>query len=254
MDARKEKIFECSLEACIGNGARLLEDAELLFNMDRHASAVALSILAEEEFAKAFLLRLVIEEAVPWTTEVRRSLSDHSSKHLLGLVVDWLSTLLGEFWEELERLDARRKNGEPATVVDKVPWPGEVADALNLYRFEKLDNWRSGYRAYIAEEDFPESKDTLRKVIAHDRKKQNAFYVGFGSDGQCCNKPEQITMEEAKAELERGKRFSRFAGDHLRGSLSLFSPEYRHLAAVIKAVFAALAKVEERLTSTPLSS
>src|SRR5262249_42977706 len=101
MDDRRKKIYEGSLEACIGNGSRLLEDADLLFNMDRYASAVALSVLAAEEFAKAFLLRLVIEETVPWTTEVRRSLSDHSSKHLLGIVVDWLSTLLGDFLEEL---------------------------------------------------------------------------------------------------------------------------------------------------------
>lgn len=248
----KKKHFEDSLEACLGNGKRLLEDAELLFDMDRFASTLALSVLAEEEFAKAFLLRLVIEETVPWTTEVRRSLSDHSSKHLLGLVVDWLSTLLGDFWEEAQRHISREDTATAAE--ESIPWPEEVANALNLYRFEKLDNWKSGYRVCIAEEDFPESTDTLRKVIAQDRKKQNALYVGFGSDGRCVNKPAQVTIEEAKAELGRAQRFSAFAGDHFRGSLVLFSPEYRHLAAVIKVVFAALAKEEEHLIATPLSS
>lgn len=115
MEARKQKIFEESLDVCIKNGERIFEDAELLFDMDRYASALALSILSTEEFAKAFLFRLVLDEKIPWTKEVRRSLNDHPSKHLLGCVVEWLSGLLGDFFEELERLHAMRQSQQVAT-------------------------------------------------------------------------------------------------------------------------------------------
>ena len=61
------------------------------------------TVLAEEEFAKAFILYLVEMEVIPWTKEITRSLNDHSSKHLMGIVVDWITTFISDFFTELGR-------------------------------------------------------------------------------------------------------------------------------------------------------
>ena len=47
------------------NGQTLLDDAKLLLEWDRFSTAFALAILAQEEFAKAFLLELVDHDDVP---------------------------------------------------------------------------------------------------------------------------------------------------------------------------------------------
>jgi len=54
-------------------------------------------------FAKAFLLRLVADGALPWISEVQRSMARHQCKHLLAIVMDWL----GPF--DVEELMAQSK-------------------------------------------------------------------------------------------------------------------------------------------------
>ncbi|MFC1904899.1 AbiV family abortive infection protein, partial [Chloroflexota bacterium] len=65
MGNNKEKYKE-AIEASIENGKRLLEDSELLRDSERFPTAKALAILAQEEFAKAYIFRLVQEGAIPW--------------------------------------------------------------------------------------------------------------------------------------------------------------------------------------------
>ena len=86
----KAEIFSRSISACIENGKKLLKDANLLFDWDRFSTAFALSVLAQEEFAKAFLLQLVVDDALPWLPEVQRSIARHQCKHLLAIVMEWL--------------------------------------------------------------------------------------------------------------------------------------------------------------------
>jgi len=86
----KAETLSKSISACEENGAKLIEDAKLLRDWDRYSTALALAVLAQEEFAKAFILRLVADEALPWTLEVRTSIARHQCKHLLALVMEWL--------------------------------------------------------------------------------------------------------------------------------------------------------------------
>jgi AbiV family abortive infection protein len=48
--------YQNAIRACVANGQRLLEDVEWLRDSDRNPTTLALTILAEEEFAKAFFL------------------------------------------------------------------------------------------------------------------------------------------------------------------------------------------------------
>jgi AbiV family abortive infection protein len=75
--------LKTAIKGCLKNGQRLVEDAELLLDFDRHPSAFAVAILAQEEFAKAFMLVLVTEGVVPWTPEMRKLLYSHDANILL---------------------------------------------------------------------------------------------------------------------------------------------------------------------------
>src|SRR5947209_5565451 len=89
----KAEALKRSIAACVANGIKLLGDAKYLFDWDRFSTALALAVLAQEEFAKAFILRLVSDNALPWIPEVRISVARHHCKHLLALVMEWLPVL-----------------------------------------------------------------------------------------------------------------------------------------------------------------
>jgi AbiV family abortive infection protein len=109
-----------AMSACVENGQRLHQDAEWL-GSDRSATTVALCILAQEEFAKAFLLHLVCEGIIPWTAKVRESLHNHKYKQLVGLIMEWLSPSDDAF-----RTRIAMGPGEGTL-------PTHVADAMKLY-------------------------------------------------------------------------------------------------------------------------
>ena len=128
---------------------------------DRFSTALALSILAQEEFAKAFLLQLVMDEALPWLPEVRRSIARHQCKHLLAIVMEWLPPFDSErlmeqhtrsterheqsmAWHERRLARWRRGNfgddpDDPEPVEGEFCFPADVAAALNIYRHEEME-------------------------------------------------------------------------------------------------------------------
>ena len=66
--------------ASFENGAELLKDAEILFDNHRYARSGVISILALEEFAKSFILSILIKEK-RWDSEVYLGLRKHGKKH-----------------------------------------------------------------------------------------------------------------------------------------------------------------------------
>ena len=85
----RPEVLSKSISATVDNGKSLLDDAKMLFDWDRFSTALALGVLAQEEFAKAFLLQLVADDALPWLPEVRMSIARHQCKHLLAIVMEW---------------------------------------------------------------------------------------------------------------------------------------------------------------------
>jgi len=98
------------MRACVANGDRLLDDAQLLEFEKPPASQYALSIIAQEEYSKAFLLYLVMAGVVPWAPYLLRAMRDHKCKHLIGIVIDFLEPDTEVF---LERIDASLSKGIP---------------------------------------------------------------------------------------------------------------------------------------------
>ena len=190
MEIDKNRLSR-AMSACVENGQRLHQDAEWL-GTDSSATMVALCILAQEEFAKAFLLHLVCEEIVPWTSKVRESLRNHRHKQLLGLIMEWLSPSDDEFFAR-----TRMRPGNTSL-------PAHVADAMKLY-VEKVQP-----QGHISCP--PAASDPMAKSVAdgdRDKKKQDAIYVRLADDGDVISIPTQkVTAEMASVELGRTERLS----------------------------------------------
>lgn len=60
-----------AVRACLANGRRLLEDVEFLELNEPPSTAYFLSMIAQEEFAKGFLLALVARGVIPWDRRLR---------------------------------------------------------------------------------------------------------------------------------------------------------------------------------------
>jgi AbiV family abortive infection protein len=88
-----------SARACLKNGLRLLSDAEFLELDETPTTAHFLCAIAQEEFAKAFLLALVVRSVIPWDRRLLRASRDHTCKQLLCVVMEYLSPDFEEFLE-----------------------------------------------------------------------------------------------------------------------------------------------------------
>lgn len=200
MIAPNKNALSKAVRACIENGNRLLEDAEWL-GTERPAS-VALCILAQEEFAKAFLLYLACEGIVPWTAKVRKSLRNHKHKHLLGVIMDWISPSDDEFFDRIERKQ------------EHVTLPAHVTDAMKFY----IEDTQP--RGHITCPPAP-SNPVAKGIVQGDRdkRKQDVLYVRMSEDGNVISVPTQIKPEIAEVEFDRTKRLGDLVNPLRKGSL-----------------------------------
>lgn len=207
---RNAGIFEAAIEACIGNGNRLLEDSKCLRDFDRFASSKALAIHAQEEFAKAYIIKLVKEGAIPWCDEIIRATRDHHCKQLMAILMEYLFTP----WdvESLLERDKRIKEKFPDFKL-----PSKVADALNIFCHEKIARWKSSRWIWAEDPKYDvEAKKIWKGKI--EKSKQDALYVSIGKDGRVTNIPgsdsedvnKQIEYAEVLEEVARGHDYYAF--------------------------------------------
>lgn len=189
--------FIRSAKLCSDNARRLLEEAELLEYKQPPATRYYLSMIAQEEFAKAFLLYLIAVDAMPWTPFVLRATRDHHCKQLLGIILDHISPDTDEF---LRRMECWR------TAEDQSILPPAVADAMNILCHEKIRRWES--KSWVWAED-PEYDKTAMHVAEgkRDKEKQLGLYVELGKSGEVFATPTLVTQAQANDEYERGRRF-----------------------------------------------
>jgi hypothetical protein len=185
-----------AIEACLANGRRILDDDVSFCEFNKPpATAYFLTMIAQEEFAKGFLLALVHRGVIPLDRHILRAARDHSCKQLLALVMDHLHPGEDE-WD----VRIRRPVG--------TPWPDfpqRVRDAINIFRFEKVGRWQSSTWTYAEEPVY--DRDALAVAQGrNDRRKQDALYVRLAADGGLASVPDS-TKVEVKTEIERAKRF-----------------------------------------------
>lgn len=252
--------FFSAAEACLANGERLLYDADWVhFSEHPAATTFALSMIAQEEFAKAFLLFLVDKGVVPWNTRLYRATRDHSCKQLLGLVLSYLSPdwdeekkrdeeWLAERIEHSRLLDEYKRSNKDDErdriwkSIEEISerWnflPPAIADAIFIFRHEKIGRWESSTWVWEQEPQY----DPVAKSLADgklDREKQDALYVRLGRDGQVVSIPSKVKHDDAKTAMENANRmrsFVRYMLDRNVGGI-----EYNKIESAFKAAFATL--------------
>lgn len=246
---------------CLSNGERLLDDADFV-NRPEHPAGTpfALATIAQEEFAKAFLLFLASRGVIEWNSFVYRATRDHTCKQLLGLVLNHLSPdwdeeikrsneWLAEHEERKRLLDAYRSSSDTYER-DRI-WarieeiskkheslPLSVTDAIFILRHEKIGRWESSVWVWEEEPAYdPEAKRLADGKL--DREKQDALYVRLGREGHSVKTPAEVKYEDAKAALEIAGRM-RFFVKYLLLPNDVQSIEYRKIESAFKTAFASL--------------
>jgi AbiV family abortive infection protein len=197
-----------TMKACIENGERLLNDTDWLEYPNPPSSRFFLIMIAQEEFAKAFMLHLIKAGAVPFTPPVRRAINDHACKQLVGIIMDYIIMP----WDDIDELKAGiEKDAELGDLL-----PDDVGSAIELLRYEKIRRWEGVNWFWVEDPNYDRSARRIAEG-EKDRHKQDALYVRIGGDGRVCSTPWIITEDETRHELERAKEYRFFANSLLSG-------------------------------------
>jgi AbiV family abortive infection protein len=214
--------IQASIGACLANGERLLDDAMMLEFQEPASTRLMVSMLAQEEFAKAFLLFLVKQEIIPWDSELLRAMNNHSCKQLVAIVIEYLDPQ----WETLDELT---KMLDAEYALDGA-FPKPVSSALNILYHEKMQRG-----------DFSDDNDYDPQVVnvatgERDKVKQNAVYVRIDRSGRVQSTPSSVTMDAANEEYEKARRYRWFVGS-LASDGPRDSEQFRKLREAMKIVY-----------------
>jgi AbiV family abortive infection protein len=183
-----------SIDACLDNADRLMDDALQLEFQERGGTRLAICMLAQEEYAKAFLLYLAREELLPWDADLLRVMRNHECKHLLAIVTEYIDPE----WDTLEELQAIIR-GE-YDLGDR--FPPRVSSALNILYFEKI-----GRGNFDGDNDY--EPDVVEIAFrARDRIKQDAIYIDLDKSCHVKNAPMEVSREDAAVEYKRASRYA----------------------------------------------
>lgn len=177
-ETRLPEDLRPAIIAVLSNADRLAEEARDLGEYGRTQTAFVLSVLAREEFAKAFLLILAQEERLPWTTRFQNALRSHRCKQLVSYIVCELSAIDLFEPEHIGKWPRR---------IRELPKP--VIDAFHLLVHEHLDELERGDWFYKDED--PPIDPNVHQIGAGavERQKQDALYVRIGRSGSPRNDP-----------------------------------------------------------------
>jgi hypothetical protein len=184
-------------------------------------------MVAQEEFAKAFIVFLVMKGIIPMGAAIHRAMNDHSCKQLVGMVLDY-AIMHWETTDELNSaIDSDLDHGELL--------PNDIGSAIEILRYEKVAKWEG--RNWVWGED--PNYDPAALWIAEgkkDRRKQDALYVRLGRDGQVASVPAVISEEERAEEFDRARRYMNFVMSLVEGGTQ--NHRYEKATSALKRLFA----------------
>ena len=185
---------QASIRACLSNGDRMMNDALQLEFQEEGGTRLAICMLAQEEYAKAFLLYFVREQLVPWDSDLLRVMRKHTCKHLLAIVMEYIDPE----WETIEELRAILN----AEFDLEGRFPPRISSALNILYWEMI---RRG--------DFFDDNEYEPGVMAiasgkRDKVQQGAVYVDIDKSCRVKSTPlKNISKEDAEVEYQRAWRY-----------------------------------------------
>lgn len=258
-------------DACFSNGERLLNDADFVSHPEHPAGTTfALATIAQEEFAKSFLLWLASRGVIHWNSLVCRATRDHTCKQLLGLLMqhvipdwdeesrrheEWLAqhkehtNLLAAYQSSTDKNERDRIWKRIEEISEKHnSLPSSVTDAIIILRYEKIERWKSSPWVWAEEPAYdPSAKSVFDGKL--DREKQDALYVRLGRDGRVAKAPIHVKYQDAKTAMEIANRMRSFV-KYMLAQNEVVGMEYDKIESVLKSLFANLAEAgKQSMTS-----
>lgn len=197
-----------TIEACLQNGARLIDDSYFLEFCDPPSSQYFLIMIAQEEFSKAFIMFLVKKEIIPLSRPVMKAINDHACKQLVGMIMDFMIA----YWDDIDELE--RMVSDDFELGDN--FPEDIGSALEILRYEKIGGWEDSNVIYVFDGEYDKKALKVSKGVK-DRKKQGSLYVKIAKDGQAVSYFEKFTSEEVEEELQKAERYKKFVQSALSG-------------------------------------
>lgn len=185
-----------SAQAAYENACALIGDAKALFSAERFPRAGALAILAEEEYAKSFVLCICARDR-RWDSAIFQSLTDHGPKQAISQAMlaywQWLQTNLRRV-AELNRFSFIP--AQPSLFPSQAEWN------------EIVNNART-------------SNIKQRK---RDKLKQRFFYVGIGRNGHVIHRPSTLSKQAASECIDAASTFKTVTEYALANQTPKFRP------------------------------
>ena len=100
-----EKTLRKALGLCVDNAEQFIKDAEILIENSSYGHAFALSVLAEEEIAKAWIYHICAEGVIGVEGTWKRDIRDHRLKQGFGLLLGLIYKIIGLLREIKESVD-----------------------------------------------------------------------------------------------------------------------------------------------------
>lgn len=188
---RPENVTQ-AIKAILANADRLAEEAMELGDYAQAQTGLFLSVLAREEFAKAFLLILAQQERLPWTRRFQDALRSHKCKQLVSHILCELSAV--------DLFDPKHLGNWPRRVSQL---PRSVIDACHILVHEYFGDLDRA--DWCDREEDPPIDPSVHEIAAGavERRKQDALYVRLGWNGSPRNNP---TRPLGRSEWQRERR------------------------------------------------
>lgn len=147
------------MNAAIQNAARLIRDAEILFQNERYATALSLSILAIEESGKVTIIRFLLACPDDQIKSAWKDYRNHRAKNVAWILPDLVrngARTLGGLRE------AANRDGEHTAILDLLKQVGFYTDFVGKRNWIKPDE--------VIEKDITESILQVAKTLSKDRE------------------------------------------------------------------------------------
>lgn len=219
-------VIDATIAACIANAEKLEAESYDVEFREPPTLQLFVLLIAQEEYAKAFLLLLVRDGITAFTPPLLRAMNDHACKQLVGVIMDYIVAR----WETMEDLERMVK--ADVDLDDRLP--PDVESAVLLLRYEKIGRWKSDLWDWVDPPDYDATMQRIAKGKG-DRRRQDALYVRVGADGRVCSTP-SAQSAEVDREKERLTDY-RFLIERLTAGTN---ESYRHAKAMnfLREVFA----------------
>jgi AbiV family abortive infection protein len=159
--------------AAYRNGLSLREDALILFESERYPRTAALAILSEEEFSKAFILLICINQK-RWDSNIFKALRKHSEKQ-------GISEGMRQYFEL---------------------FVSNYKTVMEMNRFSFIQNTPSHDPSPVELERIVSTAKSRFKKPLKDYLKQDAFYINLSKSAEIISTPCKVGKPEAQECLD----------------------------------------------------